>query len=171
MDGPKVNKKFLEEIKSFLNDDPDFPVVVNIGICGLHAMHNSYKVAVKETQWDITQFLLALHFLFCYVPARRADYSHYSGSDIFPLKYYAIRSLENSKIIKCSIDVLPHVEKYVEGPKKDKKVPNCNSVKVVSTSITDKLLKAKLSFLLSLVGDLEPFLKKFQTSSICTTPL
>ena len=120
-------------------------------------------MAVKETQWDIAQFLCALHFLFCYVPARRADYTHYSGSNVFPLKYCAIRWLENSKVIERAIDALPNVDKYVEGAKRDKKIPNCNSFKIVSTSLKDKLLKAKLSFLLSLVGDLEPFLKQFQT--------
>lgn len=163
MDGPNVNKKFLQDMNNLLNDDPDAPILVNIGTCGLHTVHNSYKVAVKETQWDIAQFLRALHFLFCYVPARRADYTHYSGSNVFPLKYCAIRWLENSKVIERAIDVLPNVDKYVEGAKRDKKIPNCNSFKIVSTSLKDKLLKAKLSFLLSLVGDLEPFLKQFQT--------
>ena len=59
MDGPNVNKKFLQDMNNLLNDDPDAPILVNIGTCGLHTVHNSYKVVVKETQWDIAQFLCA----------------------------------------------------------------------------------------------------------------
>ena len=36
MYGPNVNKKFLQNMNNLLNDDPDAPILVNIGTCGFH---------------------------------------------------------------------------------------------------------------------------------------
>lgn len=163
MDGPNVNKKFLQDLKLYLKGDPSMPIILNLGTCGLHTLHNSYKAAIKKTSWGIVEFLRALHYLFRHVPARRADYVRFSGSSIFPLKYCEVRWLENVKVIERTLSVLTHVQKYVEGVKLHKTAPTCKSFKVISTALEDKLLKAKLCFFQSLATDLEPFLLRFQS--------
>ncbi|KAJ8869850.1 hypothetical protein PR048_028859 [Dryococelus australis] len=156
MDGPNVNKKFLQDLKLYLKGDPDSPVILNLGTCelhtlrncGLHTLHNSYKAAIKKTDWGNIESLRALHYLFSCVPVRRADYVQFSGSNVFPFTYCKVRWLKNVKVVERTLSVLPHVEKYVQAVKLNKKSPTCNSFKIVSTALEDKLLKAKLCFYL-----------------------
>ena len=42
MDGPSVNWKFYKLIKEKLSNDYDTKVL-NVGSCGLHTVHNSFK--------------------------------------------------------------------------------------------------------------------------------
>ena len=38
--------------------------LLNIGSCGLRQVHNSYRVAVNETSWNMDTFLSSLYTLF-----------------------------------------------------------------------------------------------------------
>lgn len=162
LDGPNVNKKFIQDLKSFLAEEPGRPIILNIGSCGLHTLHNSFKAGIKAAGWDLVEFLRAVYYLFRHVPARRADYVRYTKTELFPMKYCAIRWLENFKVAERALQILPHIEKYVECASKEHTAPSCNSFKIVSRCIKDKLLKAKLAFFMSLAAALEPFLRKFQ---------
>ena len=42
MDGPNVNWKFYSMVKKKLSDEFDSGLI-NIGYCGLHIIHNSFK--------------------------------------------------------------------------------------------------------------------------------
>lgn len=55
MDGPNVNHKMLRDFNEQLEDihDPTDPHIINIGSCGLHTMHNSFKNAIKMNDWKI----------------------------------------------------------------------------------------------------------------------
>lgn len=165
MDGPNVNLKFHKDLQTYLHGDPDDPTLLQIGSCGLHALHNAFKQGMNATDWNVVSFLRALHNLFNHVPARRADYTHYSGCDTFPLKFCAIRWLENAKVAERAISILPNIIKYVDAVKKNKRTPTCNSFKIVATAIEDKMLGPKLSFFRSLASDVEPFLRKFQSDA------
>ena len=71
MDGPNVNLKFLRDLKAELKErDSDGPVPLNLGTCGLHQLHNSYKKAMKETGWNLVKFLRALYFIFSRIAPR-----------------------------------------------------------------------------------------------------
>lgn len=165
MDGPNVNKKFLKDLKAHQKEEnPAGMQMLDIGSCGIHTTHNAYKKAMKITSWKIESFLRALYYLFCYSPARRADYTKFSGSIIFPLKFCAIRWVENFKVAERALIILPNIRKYVEGVKEINKVPACNSFEIVNSALKDKLLPAKLAFCQSLSSEVEPFLTRFQTS-------
>lgn len=172
MDGPNVNKKFFNNLKSYLKDngDANSPVILDLGSCGLHTVHNAFRAGIKATKWNVVPFLRSLYNLFKHVPARRADYTHYSNSKVFPKKFCDIRWVENVVVSARAIEILPFVIKYIQGVKKDKKEPKCDSYVIVASAIEDKFLKAKLTFFQFLASFIEPFLVQFQSDD-CLAPL
>jgi hypothetical protein len=49
--------------------------LINIGSCGLHVIHNSFKTGAAASGWDISSVLRSLYYLFKDAPARREDYA------------------------------------------------------------------------------------------------
>nr|CAD7266391.1 unnamed protein product [Timema shepardi] len=72
---------------------------------------------IKATDWKLVEFLRALYNLWKAVPARRADYIAITGSTLFPLKFCAIRWLENAKVAERAFIILPNVLKFVNEVK------------------------------------------------------
>ena len=158
MDGPNVNFSFLKLLKSYLEDDTsENPILFDLGSCGIHTLHNAFKVGFKSVEWNIAQFLSSIYNLFCNVPARPADFITYTGSDLFPLKLCWIRWVENYNVAERAIKILPYLEKYVQHCKKIKKEPSCNSYKIICEHLEDKLLKAKLNYFAFLAITVQPF--------------
>lgn len=162
MDGPNVNWAFIREYKSKLSSNVK---LLDIGSCGLHSLHCAFKNGIYATHWDIISYMRAIYNLFKDVPARRALYTQYSESDVFPLKFCSIRWLENVEVTQRAIDVTPHIKKFVEGVRQDKIEPTCKSFSIVAKFIQDPLLCAKLAFFKSLASDVEPFLREFQSDA------
>ncbi|KAH6921312.1 hypothetical protein HPB50_027699 [Hyalomma asiaticum] len=54
---------------------------------------------------------------------------------------------------------------YVESCRNENKQPTSNSCTVVETAICDPLLCAKLTFMLSVAEELQPFLAQFQSNA------
>ncbi|KMQ92372.1 hypothetical protein RF55_7647 [Lasius niger] len=162
MDGPNVNWAFIREYKSKLSSNVK---LLDIGSCGLHSLHCAFKNGIYATHWDIISYMRAIYNLFKDVPARRALYTQYSESDVFPLKFCSIRWLENVEVTQRAIDVTPHIKKFVEGVRQDKIEPTCKSFSIVAKFIQDPSLCAKLAFFKSLASDVEPFLREFQSDA------
>ncbi|XP_055524072.1 uncharacterized protein LOC129717866 [Wyeomyia smithii] len=161
MDEPNTNWALLRELKvEYQKDDKK---LVDLGSCGLHILHGAFKDGVKSTKWDVDKFLRAIYNLYKDVPARRALYTQYTGSSVFPLKFCSHRWLENVEVAQRAINVVQHMRKFVESVKKDKVEPSSNSFKEVVASLADPLLCAKLAFFKSVAVEVEPFLKEFQT--------
>ncbi|KAG8171120.1 hypothetical protein JTE90_015572 [Oedothorax gibbosus] len=173
MDGPNVNKAFYSNLSSSLaeNCEPDGPKLINFGTCGLHTVHLAFKTGCKNMQWEIVSFLRALYNLFQNVPSRRADFTKLTNSNIFPQKFFAIRWVENAKVAKRAIKILPAVQLYVKEieqlkknlkchpkPKTTINVPQCNSYETVKDCVDDKLIICKLVFFQSMASFVEPFL-------------
>ena len=76
MDGPNVNWKFLDDLEERrLVINPEAPDLLNIGSCGIHVLHGTYKTAhTKETDWCVDQVMKAAHGIFKKSPARRSDF-------------------------------------------------------------------------------------------------
>lgn len=167
MDGPNVNLKFQKDLKHDLNSgqDPDCPSIVFMGTCGLHIMNNSFKTAAKATNWGIVQFLRAIYNVFKDVPARRSDYTLYSGSTELPKKFCAVRWLCNAEVAQRALKILPNLKKFVEGVNRDKKEINSASYQTLVEGVNDKLMGPKLSFFSYVATEIEPFLTEFQSDS------
>ena len=106
----------------------------------------------------------ALFNLFNYSPARRAEYTNVSKSDLFPKNFCGVRWLKNVPVAERAQKILPYVISYVEKMKKEKTEPTCNSFAVVKQVVSNQLLNAKLAFFQSFATDIEPFLTEFQST-------
>lgn len=162
MDGPNVNLKFLKDLKEILKEDEDEPEMFDVGTCSLHIVQGAYKTAHKVTGWQIHEFVRALYYLFKDFPSRRAEFSRLTGSKSFPLKFCQIRWVENSRVFKRAIDMLPFLKIYVAGT--EKSPPHSENYKKIKACLSDPLLPAKLEFLLSVSLQLEPFLVLYQSN-------
>ena len=165
MDGPNVNLKFLRDLQAFLanSSDPDDPVLFDIGTCSLHVVNGAYKTAHNACGWKVHIFLRALYYLFKDFPSRRSDYIVATKSSIFPLRFCAIRWVENSRVIQRALDMLPFLKMYVAEVAK--KPPASTSYEKVKKAVDDKLLAAKLGFLQSVAIQLEPYLTRYQSNN------
>ena len=83
MGGPGVKWNFFGELKEKVN--PDFgTTVVNIGSCGLHVVHNSCKIGIDATGWQVSSFPFSLYYLSKDGLAKREDFVTISGSTLMP---------------------------------------------------------------------------------------
>lgn len=162
MDGPNVNKKLFKDIQCKLKENEDDPEILNIGSCGLHAVNGAFKAGAVETKWEIAEFLRAVYFLFNKSPARRALYSSYSGSNLFPKKFCSIRWLENSTVAQRAIELIPNLKTFVEGVEREKMAPSNKSYELIKLFLKDNLLSAKLAFFSTVANEMEGFLKEYQ---------
>lgn len=158
MDGPNVNLKFLTDLKNEMNESPNDPQLLDMGSCGIHTLHNAFKVGVQSSGWKIIDFLRAMYNLFKNVPARRADYIRFSGSREFPKKFCAVRWLQNVEVVHRAQNILPSLVKYIKGVRDEKKEPKCGSYAIITQHLDDKILGPKLAFFQTLAGDIEPYL-------------
>lgn len=165
MDGPNVNQKFFKDIKSELNTGEDQPEILNLGSCGLHTLHGAFKTSLKATNWQIVEFLRNLYNIFKNVPARRALYLEYTGSNLFPKKFCPIRWLQNGEVAERAIDMWPHLKIFIDSLKRDQKEPITASYQMVKSYVDNDMMCVKLSFFISLASEMESFLKEYQTDA------
>uniref|UniRef100_A0A131YS16 Uncharacterized protein n=1 Tax=Rhipicephalus appendiculatus TaxID=34631 RepID=A0A131YS16_RHIAP len=89
------------------------------------------------------------------------------GCSKCPLKFCAVRWLENSSSICRALEILLHLIVFVlQCKEKGTKRPTCSSYKVIEEAVSDELLSAKLAFALSIAEELEPFLCEFQIDKL-----
>lgn len=84
MDGPSVNWATFDKLQTKIENETS-QKLINVGSCGLHQLHNSFKSAVNATTWDIQHILSSLYTLFKHTPARRQDYELVTKQDSYPL--------------------------------------------------------------------------------------
>lgn len=164
MDGPNVNIKFFKDLEIDLSEshDKNDPTVLFMGTCGLHVINNAFKTSFYAIKWNVATFLRALYNLFKDSPARRSDLLYYSSSSLLPLKFCPVRWLNNSKVAERALEMLPHLRKYKESLKKNKKEILSYIYKVVVECLDDKFLPVRLAFFCYISKLIEPFLEKYQ---------
>jgi len=113
MDGPNVNVKVFKELNQELKESFDDITLLNIGSCGLHVVHGAFKTGIKKCNWEIVPFLRAMYYLFKDSPTRRAHYTEYTKSCVFPKKFCAIRWVENVAVAERANKILSHLKTYV----------------------------------------------------------
>lgn len=163
VDGPNVNLKFLRDLQDSIGNELDGNgKLFDTGTCPLHVVQGAYKTAHTTVGWKIHEFLRSLYYLFRDFPVRRAEYTLKTASEVFPLKFCQVRWVENSRVLQRAIEMFPSLVKYVSAVEKNP--PNSQCYVRVKEALKDKLLFAKLEFLLSVSLQLEPFLTKFQSN-------
>ena len=163
MDGPNVNWKFFEIMRQNLSNDYNCSIL-NIGSCGLHVVHNSFKAGATASEWSIGSLLSGLYYLFKDSPARREDFVKVTGSSMLPLKFVSHRWLENVPVVDRALQLWDKIEKYVEAVETKKlPKPDNKSYRTISELVKDKLIKLKMHFFKCIAGQLLPFLTDYQT--------
>ena len=144
MDGPNVNWKFFDLLKKQMSEDHGV-ILINIGSCGLHIVHNAFKTGAVSSTWDISSFLSSLYYLFKDSPARREDFQIATGSTLMPLKFVSHRWMENVPVCERVLKIFHHIATYLNKVKsKELNKPTCKSYEVVTSKMKDKLLVAQL---------------------------
>ncbi|KAH8027320.1 hypothetical protein HPB51_004632 [Rhipicephalus microplus] len=99
-------------------------------------------------------------YLFNCIPARRVEYARITGS-IYPLKFYAVRWIENVRALWRALEVLSYVKTFVELCQNQKKWPTSVSYAMTEKAIRDPQLFAKLSVMFSVTEEWQSFLVQF----------
>ena len=169
MDGPNVNLLAHEQIEENSRSKYNHGLL-NMGTCGLHQVHNALKAAMspKDTEdgFKIQLFLNALYRMFHETPARRAEYTKETGSNVFPQSFANHRWADNIRGAERAVKMLPYVKKFcraVASRKKGITKPTSQCYKTVSEFVLDKFAMVKLKFFISLCEVIETFLVVFQT--------
>ncbi len=163
MDGPNVNWKFFGDLQDQMKEDHKVGLL-NLGSCGLHIVHNSFRTGMSATGWDVPAFLSAIYNLLKDAPARREDFINTTSIGILPLKFTSHRWLENVSVCERAILLYDSIKTYVHAANmKEVTTPKCQSFQTVKRCSEDKLFVAKMHFFKSTASLLQPFEKKFQT--------
>ena len=111
MDGPNVNWALFDRLQETLDAEYDHKLK-NIGSCGLHTLHNSFRDGAQSTDWGIGGILDVLHRLFKDVPGRREDYINATSNNDsqFPLKFGQQRWVENVIVANRDMEIRENIE-------------------------------------------------------------
>ena len=90
VDGLSVNHKFLEEVWKERKGDEQHQLI-NIGSCGLHAIHDDFKTSAENAECNIKETLKGAFQVFHNSPARRDDFESMTGMKVYPLLFCAAR--------------------------------------------------------------------------------
>ncbi|KAK7877584.1 hypothetical protein WMY93_031716 [Mugilogobius chulae] len=145
MDGPSVNWRFFEMLQQEHAEQFAGAQLVMVGSCGLHTLHNAFKLGFVN--WQMDKFLRALHTIFHNVPARREDFSKLTKSDDFALPFCGHRWIENLPVAERAYTIWPNIKKYVDSVEK-KQLPNpgTSSFDTIQQATKDPLIPANCNF-------------------------
>ena len=94
MDGPSVNIKLLQVVQDDRKDKGS-PHLLDIGTCGLHTLHGSFKTGIEKSEWEIKSFIKASFNILHDSPGRQDDYESVTKSSKF--KYFQSQSRLTTK--------------------------------------------------------------------------
>ena len=67
------------------------PVLFDIGICSLHAVHGAFQVGVEATKWNVSKVFQAMRTILHDSCARRDVYKTVNRTDLFLLPFCKTR--------------------------------------------------------------------------------
>ena len=111
-DGPNVNLKFLKNLAEERKND-EMTQLIDIGTCGLHTIHNSFKHGSVGSKWKIQNLLHSMYKIFHESPSRRADFERLTSASEqnYPLQFVWHRWIEHADVAKMAIIVWPKLWK------------------------------------------------------------
>ena len=86
MDGPSVNVKLLQVVQDD-RKDKGLPHLLDIGTCGLHSLHGSFKTGIEKSEWEMKSLMKASFNIHHDSPVRLDDYQSVTKSSKFPLLF------------------------------------------------------------------------------------
>ena len=166
MDGLSVNWCFYDEVIKN-RKEMELHQLINIGSCGLHIIHGSFKTGIEVTHWNIKITAKGPFQILHDSTPTRADYIRVSRSNIFSLFFCATIWVEDKKVAERLLEIWPHISRVVAFWLKLPKLgqPKCKSFESVKEVVEDELTTVKLSFFSYLASIFQPVLEKYQTQA------
>ena len=90
MDGPSVNIKLLQVVQDD-RKDKGLPQVLDIGSCGLHTLHGSFKMGIEKSEWEMKSLMKASFNILHDSTARWYDYESEKIFKISTPFFFAVR--------------------------------------------------------------------------------
>ena len=101
MVGPNVNWKLYDCIVEEINQNDDYPALIDIRSCNLHVVCGAFRSGVQKTKWQIDGALKAMHKF----PAKGEDHQNITGLKVLPLPFCGNRWIEEKKVADRALDV------------------------------------------------------------------
>ena len=80
------------------HSENEFSCLINIGSCGLHIIHGTFKTSFQSFEWNLQKILKAMWRFFLDSPARRDIYVRINSSSGFPLRFCVTRWVEGEQV-------------------------------------------------------------------------
>ena len=94
INGPSVNIKVLQVVQDD-RKDKGLPHLLDIGTCGLHTFHGSFKTGIEKSELEIKSPIKASFTVLHDSPARQDGHESVTESSKFPLFSCAVRWTED----------------------------------------------------------------------------
>ena len=139
--------------------------LINIGSCGLHAVHGAFKTGATATGWMIKQALKTLFVLLHDTPSRREDYTDVTGSLEFPKRFCGTRWVEDGSVAQHAIDIWGNIIKIYQFWQVlcKSKQPSSNSYEKVKLAANYQMTIPKLHFFVFVASHFKKSLTTYQT--------
>ena len=112
-DGPNVNLKFLR-LMDVKRSELDAPPLTDIGTCGLHTIHGSFKTGMQSSDVKVAKILKWMHYLLKDSPARRQIYEEVTGAAAFPISFCKTRWCESEICAKRAAEIWTDYTKFIQ---------------------------------------------------------
>ncbi|KAK7880781.1 hypothetical protein WMY93_032594 [Mugilogobius chulae] len=167
LDGSKVDWKLFSKVQENIESETG-KKMLDVGSCGLHVLHNSFRSGCVSTKWKLSSALKSLKDLFKEESVQR-DFTEVTGSTSFPLDFCNNRWIENVIVAERVLQILPSIKAYVKAVKA-KKIKEPATFRAVQEIVEDDLLPAKLhSSSCELRDLLHSLMKKFIKPCVMTS--
>ena len=93
-DNPNVNKLFLNLLAE-TREEEQRSILVDLGTCGLHILHNGFQHGGKTSGWELKSLLNVMFKIFDESSAMRADNERFNFVLIDRLKMRVAERTEN----------------------------------------------------------------------------
>ena len=136
-----MNLKFLQIIKD-CQEELDHLPLIDIGTCGLHTVHGSFKTGLVASGWLIEKILKWMWYFLKDSPARREVYESITQTKTYPLPYCQTRWCENEPVAKTAAEfwlVYCKFIQYLASLPKSKQSQNNKSFDGLLLAVSDPL--------------------------------
>ena len=167
MDGPTTNWAVLKLIQED-RKELEFPLVENIGSCGLHVVPRALQTGVTESSWPLKKVLKAMWHILHDSHARKDVFVNINQSEKLALRFCLTRWTENEDIASRAIQVWDHYNALMQHFSTlcaSKPPKNNSSYDTLKEHRHDKLMKLKFKAFKDVAHKMNLFLTVFQTDA------
>ena len=112
MDGRSANVKLLQVVQDD-RKDKGLPYLLDIGTCGLHTLHGSFKTGIEKSGWKMKSLMKASFNKLHGSPVRQDDYENVTKSLKFLLLFCALRWIADVAVLDRLIEVWSNIKQII----------------------------------------------------------